>query len=446
MAPPLSSEQLDALALDTAALAAARPLATARAWHTLGCAALAAWGEYKGSAREPYRVQLDMRGTEIGFRCSCPSRKQPCKHVLGLLLQLIDNAEALPVLEPPPWVSDWLAARARAAERRAEPQANSGDQEASPPRRNAKAVSGPTAREARVAAGMSELELWLEDGVRGGLVALQAEAPAAFERVAARMVDAQAPGAARQLRAAGEAALSGPGWQGRLLERLARLRLLARAYARVTTLPPALQADVRTTIGFTQSQEELLAEPGLRDRWLVLGRQLEEEDRLRVQRTWLWGAATGRPALLLEFSAAGQPLDRNLVPGSSVDAELVFYPGGAPIRALVRAHHGVAAPVVLPEAPLHEATAAYAAALAVNPWLGRFPLVAGPCTLRRDVGGWHVGDERGDQLPLTRRFDSAWRLLAVTGGRPFRLAGVWDGEGLQPLCAQQRAETILLAQ
>jgi hypothetical protein len=291
---------------------------------------------------------------------------------------------------------------------------------------------------------MHELERWLEDQLRAGLAALQGVAPSAFETFAARMVDAQAPGAARLLRAAGALAVSGPGWQSRLLDRLARLHLLARAYNNLAALPPEAQADVRTVVGFTQSQEELRAGPGVPDDWLVLGRYVELEDRLRVQRTWLWGMHSNRPALVLDFSAGGRPFELSLTPGTCIEAELVFFTGAVPLRALVRQRSGYADATESPAAPLHEALGAYAAALAANPWLERYPLLIGPCTLGRSAAGWHIADTEGRGLPLTPQYTDHWRLLARTGGQPFTLAAEWDGERLTPLCVQYAGQTIVL--
>ena len=47
--------------------------------------------------------------SEPAFRCSCPSRKFPCKHGLGLLLLLADQPALFKQQEPPAWVADWLA-------------------------------------------------------------------------------------------------------------------------------------------------------------------------------------------------------------------------------------------------------------------------------------------------------------------------------------------------
>jgi uncharacterized protein (TIGR02996 family) len=53
------------------------------------------WARYRGGARYELWVQRDLRG----FRCSCPSSIQPCKHVVALLL--IDEQSPLPHLSAP---------------------------------------------------------------------------------------------------------------------------------------------------------------------------------------------------------------------------------------------------------------------------------------------------------------------------------------------------------
>jgi hypothetical protein len=425
----LTREQVLALAPDPASAKAGQALARLSLWLSCGRSAGAVWGECQGSGKTPYRTQVDLNGP--AFRCSCPSRKFPCKHGLGLLLLLAAQPEALALGEPPAWVSEWLASRAAAATRRQESAATPA------PKAVATSARSLAAREARVATGMADLQRWLEDRMRAGLADFQAEAPAACNAFAARMVDAQAPGVARLLRNAGALAGSGPGWQGRMLDQLARLHLLARAYDGLAELPPELQAELRATIGFTLSQEALLAEPGLHDHWAILGRQIEEEDRLHVQRTWLWGMTSGRPALILDFSAGGQPLDHSLTPGSSFEAELVFFPGAAPLRALLKARHRSSTGFpALPASQLDLALGGYAAALAGNPWLERYPLLAGPCRLGYSDERWYVHDEDGHTMALTPHFADGWRLLDLSAGQPFTLAGIWDGTWLEPLCAQ----------
>jgi hypothetical protein len=174
----------------------------------------------------------------------------------------------------------------------------------------------------------------------------------------------------------------------------------------------------------------------VRDTWHVLGHRITEEEQLRVRRTWLLGRATGRPALLMSFAGGGQPLEQGPAPGTTFEAALVFYPGAAPLRALVREPR---CPARALESPVGttatKATAAYATALARNPWLDRYPLCVGPATLARHAGRWQLEDDEGRRLPIAGSFEAAWRLLAVSGGAPATVAGEWDGEALAPLGA-----------
>ena len=74
-----------ALAPDAPSQRAAHSLASGRAWPLTGAAEPGAlWGECRGSAAGPYRTVVDLAGP--AYRCSCPSRKFPCKHALALLL------------------------------------------------------------------------------------------------------------------------------------------------------------------------------------------------------------------------------------------------------------------------------------------------------------------------------------------------------------------------
>ena len=196
-------------------------------------------------------------------------------------------------------------------------------------------------REARVLSGLAELDRWLCDQVRPGLAASQRAGYAHWDDIAARMIDAQASGLAERLRALAAVPHSGPGWDGRLLEEYALLRLLATAYRDQEKLPPDLRDTVRTRIGFTVRQADLLAgATPVSDHWSVLAWRDLDQDRIRTRRIWLYGQRTGRPALVLSFAAAGQSLDDSLGIGTEADADLIFYPAAVPLRALVAARHG----------------------------------------------------------------------------------------------------------
>ncbi len=193
-------------------------------------------------------------------------------------------------------------------------------------------------REARVASGLAELDRWLTDQVRQGLAGSQKSGYGHWDDIAARMIDAQAPGLAERLRALAAVPHSGPGWEGRLLEEYALLHLLATAYRGQASLPPPMQATVRSRIGFTVRKADILASgPPARDRWSVLASRDTDRDRIRARRVWLRGLRSGRYALVLSFAPAGLPLDDSLTVGTEAEADLAFYPAAVPLRALVAA-------------------------------------------------------------------------------------------------------------
>ena len=90
-----SGEQIIALAPDAASAKAGRSLATASKWQNVGQDERALWGECQGSGAKPYQTVIDLN--EPAFKCSCPSRKFPCKHALGLFLHLASKLAAFGV-------------------------------------------------------------------------------------------------------------------------------------------------------------------------------------------------------------------------------------------------------------------------------------------------------------------------------------------------------------
>lgn len=420
---PWTAEQVLALAPDQSAAVAARGQASPRRWPSAGGSQRAVWGQVQGSGKSPYEVAVDLAGP--AFRCSCPSRKVPCKHVLGLLLMW--SAGAVEPGEEPEPVRDWLAERAARAARTAEREPGERDEEAAARRRERRAE--------RVSSGVAELDGWLTDQVRRGLGGLERGGPAEFAATAARMVDAQAPGLAAGLRRAGDLVGRGRDWPGRVLEELASLHLLVSAHSRLDELPAGLAATVRTRLGYTTGVAEVVATgERLADRWSVLGVVDQVDETLVTRRVWLRGTGSGRPALVLSFAVPGRPLDNTFAVGTVVPAVLAFYPAARPLRAVVARRSGTEVEIAGRPAgeSVREAVAGYADALAVDPWLDRWPVLLGSVTPAAMDDRWSLVDGAGDALPLRTAVDP-WPLLAVSAGRALTVAGEWSAAGLRPL-------------
>lgn len=279
-----TAEQIAALAPDAASLTAARKLRGK--WSGGGQHDTALWGLCQGSGSRPYQTVIDTSGP--AYKCSCPSRKFPCKHALSLLLSWsAGEIAATDIIAD--FAGEWLAGRAAREAKKSAPESNS-------PHSGKSATADQ--RQARVTAGLADLDTWLTDQVRTGLA--QADRSlTAFETVAARMVDAQAPGVATTLRQLPRAAARSE-WPQLLLREYARLHLLATAHRRLETLSPALQASVRTHIGYPTPVEAVRAEPAVRDYWMVVGQRTTSEDGLYTRRVWLRGRTSARWALLVD--------------------------------------------------------------------------------------------------------------------------------------------------
>ncbi|GAA3898993.1 SWIM zinc finger family protein [Streptomyces gulbargensis] len=432
MGVPGTAGQVLALAPDEASRRAGSKLATAASWSGTGRGEGAVWGLCAGSGRTPYRTVVD--GTGPAYRCSCPSRKFPCKHALGLLLLAASDEAAVPEAPAPDWAGEWLAGRrgrAESAVRRATGDAPDGPADPGAARRRAER------RAARITAGTEELERRLADLLRGGLAAAGQAGYGLWEETAARMVDAQAPGLAGRVRELAAIPGSGPGWPVRLLEECALIHLLDRAWLSADRLPTPLAATVRTRVGLTAPADGT----PVRDRWLVLAQYDTADGRLTTRRIWLYGTGSGRTALLLSYGAAGRAPRLAFPVGGVLAGELTPYAGAGGLRAEPGERFD---PVDVPAAPppgvpVGRALDTYGRMLGEDPWLESWPVTLGQVVPAQAEYGWQLADADGrEALPLTaaaRSRAGLWRLLALSGGAPVTVFGECGHRGFSPLAA-----------
>lgn len=461
-----TAEEVLTLAPDEASRKAGSRLSRSDHWSDAAAGSGAVWGLCKGSSgsAKPYRTVVDLDsaggGGAPGCKCSCPSRKYPCKHVLGLLLLCADGQGQPPDgHSPPEWAGEWLSRRRERARRGTEaPAGAGGDGDKGEGRRS----SGPQAaqrraerRTQRVAAGATELEERLADLLRGGLAGAEQSGPAAWEETAARMVDAQAPGLAARIRELGalpSRGSGGPGgWPERLLSECALLHLLNQGFLALESLPEPLAATVRTRVGFTVDAAEVLAGGAsrVRDEWLVLARRDTEEGRLTARRTWLRGHTSGRLGLLLSYAPLGRQHELALPAGSVLDAELAYYPAARPLRAALGERHAAPRPGSAPPGgTVTGALAEYGAALCDDPWLDAWPTVLSGVVPVTGEGGLvaQLADAEGEfAVPVAPGTAPAalWRLLSVAGGAPVTVFGECGHRGFAPYTAWSGEEGVV---
>ncbi|MFD3337429.1 SWIM zinc finger family protein [Streptomyces sp. NPDC058700] len=440
----MTAEQVLALAPDDASRRAGSRLGTAGPWSGTGCGGGAVWGLCKGSGSSPYRTVVDTTGP--AYTCSCPSRKFPCKHALGLLLLQAAEGAAFEDSAVPDWAAPWLATRRdrpRGAARPTGRDTPEGPADPEAARRRAER------RAARITSGAQELEQRLTDLLRGGLATTEHTGYGWWEETAARMIDAQAPGLAGRVRELGSLPGSGPGWPVRLLEECALTHLLDRAWLAADRLPSPFATTVRTRVGLPAPA----AGAPVRDHWLVLAQYDAADARLTTRRIWLHGTTSGRTALLLSFGAAGRPPRLALPVGAVLDGEVTPHAGSGQVRAEPGEEFvPVTGPASPPQGgPVGEALDAYGRALTEDPWLDSCPVTLREVVPARAEYGWQLADADGrEALPLTpvaQSRSSLWRLVALSGGGPVTVFGECGHGGFTPLAAwspESPGETVPL--
>lgn len=227
----------------------------------------------------------------------------------------------------PAWVVEWLDKRVNKTAEKKEKSDKPVDAEAQAKRLEA--------RHRKVRVGVEDLQGWLRDLVRNGLLNVPERAQALFEGIAKRMVDAQAPGLAGMMRQLQEINYFGEDWKYELTALLSKAYLVAESYKHLDELPEEWQDEIRTLVGYPQSKEEVLAKgQTVTDDWYVVGTESLQQDRLTVEYNWLYGRQSKKYALFLQFIMAGALPEIAFLPGNVVQADLTFYRGIDPDSGL----------------------------------------------------------------------------------------------------------------
>ena len=430
-----TEEQILQLAPDEPSKKAGKELANPSKWVSKGVNKTAMWGECQGSGSKPYQTQIDL--THIAFKCSCPSRKFPCKHGLGLFLLYVRQPSVFIVPDMPDWVSEWINNKANKEEKKETKEDKPVDETAQAKRQEN--------RNKKVSEGIAELLLWIKDIIRNGIIGIPEKPYHFWEGMTKRMIDAQAPRLASLIKNLASINFFTEGWQSEFLDGLLTIYLIAKGYKNKETLSPLLQEDIKSRIGFTYNQDELKEQQGITDTWLVLSKQISEDDNITTERYWLQGMITNQSALLLQFLVRGQGAQLSLTPGLYVQAEAVFFPSMVPLRAVIKKQM-TASP--LPPAAFFPAWKDIAEeetkANAMLPFISAKPYLIKEVTPVQYGQRWWLKDEKDDLVRISDGFTNIWKLMAISGGKPVNLAvtgkenvfepvGIWVNETYKSL-------------
>jgi hypothetical protein len=196
----LTEETVQRWAPDDQVLQAGRDLVRTKSFLNPATATDGTWlmAQCKGSGKTPYEMSVDVwvESAPVG-RCTCPSRKLPCKHCIGLMFLYLEKPESFGEREPS---ADLLAKREKATAKAKKKTTADGEGEdsgsAKPPKVNLRALAKKMQAQKD---GLDLLEKLLIDLVAGGQWYEKSRLER-LERQAKQMSDSYLPGALRKLR------------------------------------------------------------------------------------------------------------------------------------------------------------------------------------------------------------------------------------------------------
>jgi SWIM zinc finger len=443
--------QIQSLAPDDASLKAGKILSAKANWLLAQYNNRVVWGEIKGSGAKPYLTQIDINN--IAFKCSCPSRKFPCKHGLGLMLLWTNDAAAVTEKEEEPaWVADWMNKRIAKDEKSNEVKEYTEEELAKLEKTKIKRTEDRTLA---VENGIAELTLVLKDIIRTGILNLPQKDNSFFDKIAARMVDAKATGLAGWIKKLGAINYNqnSNAWQSEALEIMGKMYLITEAFRNINTLPQPWQTSIKNLVGWSQAPKELLQDATaeiVKDTWLVVGQETTTtEDAVIIQRNWLVGVETNQTALILNFGTRFAPMDISVIPGSIIEAAIVFFPAIINQRAVIKLQKGILE--TLPKTPqlISNITALYAYKHSIaitNPFANDVVVCIKNIRIGQHEAAFNAYDEEGYFIKLSTDFifEKQLNWLAITAGNYYCIAAIIRDEKLFPLGVFMEEQYILI--
>jgi SWIM zinc finger len=417
----MSPEQALAFAPDDAARKLSKGLGIPDKWKNLTTYNdRAAFGEM-----ESYKAAIDLLQSTPAFKCSCPSKKLPCKHAIGLLYLYASFKGAFePSGAMPDWAGAWVEGRDK---KHLKAQSTEDKPAEATPEQLAKREKARDERLDTMQNGLNELEQWLLDAIRQGMIALDAQPYAFWSDMAASMVNQKLSGVSTRIR---QLATQNKGTDQRfdaLMNGLSDLYLLVKAFKNIEKMPPALVEDMMTAAGWNKKKDELQALSTINDQWLVLGEVQGEEEGIKFRRMWCYGLYTQQIGLLLEF-AFNSGFETAMQTGKSYDATAIFYPSNY-LQRLIFTNYAENLTVNYPTKGYQNFDAfadAHAFALSRNAWLRQFPALIDHVIPYQDSNNKYLIDKNKKSLVIYTTDAMFLKLLAVSGGAPISVFGEWE--------------------
>ncbi|GAA6167555.1 SWIM zinc finger family protein [Sessilibacter corallicola] len=460
----VSLESIQELAPDQSSLSAAKKLLKKQKWPSVGQseAHKTIWGMCQGSGSKPYYTMADL--SNLGYKCTCPSRKFPCKHVLALLWQYSEQLHDFQEQELPQWVLDWHGRRRKTSPSQASTSTSSKStdnsvnksidkiidadhastestateiNEKSEAQKRKRAESLKAKTDALISAGLEELQQWMEDQLRSGISQFLKDSHSRCRNISARLIDSKASNLGVTLDELPAKILEYPIEEqpSIVVREFGRLVLLCNAWFTDNN-----DLDARRAIASAEKKDQLLsantnantdtntnAVSGI---WQTIGEQsYTRRDGLITQTTWLLNINSSEPQfakLVDHFPAAS---GRKMIGAgfkSCVHGDIVFYPSRVNLRGVLQNYEIIPKPSEsLWPATSQRLPTQFLTLQSQIPWLDNIPFILadGRIAVTKEGEYWWQSNNLEEHYLLTNNTISSV-LLGCEIERAFIL---WDG-------------------
>jgi hypothetical protein len=189
----------------------------------------------------------------------------------------------------------------------------------------------------------------------------------------------------------------------------------------------------------------LKEQDGITDTWLVMGKQVTKDETLTVERNWLYGVATNRYALVLQFIIRGQGAQFALTPGLFIQAELAFFPSVMPLRAIVKRQiNADKADQYKGFVNWQEVLDAQTAYYSQLPFGSERPFIVEQLKPVYHNKQWWLQDSNNNLMEIKHQYDGIWKLLSLSGGAPLNMAVVGREKQYEPIGVWYKNEYKIL--
>lgn len=424
-----TEDQLESLAPDNASVKAAQKVYSKTSWQ-VSKSERAVWTQIKGSGKKPYFTRMDLEQT--AFKCSCPSRKFPCKHGLSLVLFLSNtDFDSITVEEEPDWVKEWIDKRRKTSEKKASKPKKEVD-----PVKQAKNKDNKWKNAVK---SIEYLEMWLHDFVKNGMIDLQSKSNKYYDNLMQRMVDFKLSGINTFIRPLRDINFSEINWQEKVLKQIHLLNLIVKTIKNHENLDSDFKKELALLLGWNLKKEALLQAKDteiIDDVWYVVNVIINEEENLTSRKVYLYGITSNRFLYVLDFAYMGRGFIDAYAKGRKLQAKIAVYPGLHKMRAIVKVRGNSVniSPDLKPIENFETAHNLFIEHKIAFPFTFEMPLFIANVNIVKQGEIYYLINKQDEVIPLKQFYDiNYFTLLAKTEGNYFDAFIVMKNEGIEVL-------------